>query len=98
MPDSGVHPSKYVISPSNAGTTIVALSRITLASGAYSTRSNRKGLWVVPEATTVKFLGVALGTMFFNPQISTLFRSRVIFFEVKAFPSTKHFQEGVVEN
>jgi hypothetical protein len=51
---------------------------------------------VVPEATTVKVLGVVL--IFCNEQISTLFRLvSEILLEIKANPSTKHVQEGGVE-
>ena len=77
---------RYFIWVSNASTSRVALSRIVLATGAYWILSKKKGMWVEPEASTVKLLGVVLITIFDNEQISALLE---ILFEIKAFPSIK---------
>ena len=57
-------------------------------------RSNTKGL---PEATTVRLMGVVLLGIFCNKQISTLFRLGAIMLDLKANPSIKQVQEGWVE-
>ena len=49
----------------------------------------------VPDATTVKLLGVVLIAIFGSEQISTLFESKLEkLFEIKGFPSIKQVQEG----
>ena len=104
-PRSGLnafHPEFSNIWGSVAFTTTVTLSRITLASGVYWMRSNRKGVSGVPEATTVKLLGVALGALgkvLLDEQSTTLFWPRPSSFssEIKGFPSRKQVQEGLPE-
>jgi hypothetical protein len=65
----------------------------------YWMRSNRKGVSGVPEATTVKLLGVALDKMSLYEQIIMLFWPRPSFaFEFKGSPLRKQAQEGLPED
>ena len=63
----------------------------------YSMRSSWKGLSVVPEAVTVKLVGVVVD-IFCNPQSSQLFRlTPGILDELKGNPLIEQLQEGTVE-